>query len=450
MPAVGGVPSLSQIQCWTADYLIEAADHWKRSAVIWSEAYDDAFREVQSPGGSHWVGAGAEAAKQLVDGDRSRVAAAVDDLHVTATMARAASSDLTATRANLLNAVAAAEADGFTVGEDYSVRSVQRGLSPADAAARKALAETHAAAIRSGVFALAALDKHAAASITTAAAGVQSMSFGSDGGGARQNPVQATDWKTGPFPHQPPPRDPGLPQPPGGWSDDPVMEDAQRIAYGHAWQKHPTDWKNLTQDQLADLVHGMLTGDPRTDAGLHVGQVPGRSSTAIYKDGILVIHDPLTGDGGTVYRPINGYDEFLRLIGGAGAAPIVTSPPNIPPTVPHVPMGPMPLQPPHVPVNLPPSGIFDPNGLPPWLANPSPPAMPYSPQGPLIMPGVPLQSAPMASPAPAPGSGSVPHIDLSPPPNLGGDLAGAGQTTGPVAAAGGLSLLALLALLLPS
>jgi hypothetical protein len=53
----------------------------------------------------------------------------------------------------------------------------------------------------------------------------------------------------------------------------------------------------MTQDQLADMVHGMMTGDPRTDPDLHVGSIPGRSSTAIYKDGILVIHDPLTGDG---------------------------------------------------------------------------------------------------------------------------------------------------------
>ncbi len=448
MPAAAGVPSLSQLQGWTPDYLTEAADHWKRSAVIWSEAYDDAFREVQSPGGTYWTGAGADAAAQRVGADRTRVAGAVDDLHAAATAARAAADALAAARSNVLNAVAAAEADGFTIGEDYSVRSVQRGLSPADAAARKALAETHAATIRSEVFALAALDKGAAASITETASGLQAMSFGSGGASAPESPVQTVDWKTGPFPQDPPPGDPGLPQPPGGWSEDEVMEDAQRIAYGHAWEKHLTDWKNMTQDQLADLVHGMLTGDPRTDPDLHVGQIPGRSSTAIYKDGILVIHDPLTGDGGTVYRPTGGYDEFLKLVGGAGAAPIIASPPNIPPTVPHAPMDPLPLQPPHLPANLPPSGIFDPNGLPPWLANPSPPAMPYSPQGPLMMPNVPLQSGPVASPAPGPGL--MPHVDLSPPANLGGDLAGAGQTTGQVAAAGGLSLLALLALLLPS
>ena len=98
-------------------------------------------------------------------------------------------------------------ADGFTVGEDYSVRSVQRGLSPSGAATRSALAATHAATIRSEVFALAALDRDAAASITTAAAGVQSMSFGSGGAGAPKNPVQAVDWKTGPFPQDPPPGD---------------------------------------------------------------------------------------------------------------------------------------------------------------------------------------------------------------------------------------------------
>lgn len=445
MPAAAGVPSLSEVRSWTPDYLADVADHWERSAHAWSGAYDHAFREAQSPGGTRWTGEAAEAAVQRVGTDRTQVVGAVDDLHTTVTAARTAAADLTAARLNVLDAVAAAEADGFSVGEDYSVRSFQRGLSPAMAASRLAQAQAHAATIRSEVFALSALDQEAAASITTAAAGVQSLSFGHGGAGAPKSPVQAVDWKTGPLPEDPPPGDPGLPQPPGGWSDDAPTRTAQEIAYGHAWEKHLTDFKGMTQDQLATLVHGMLTGDPRSDPDLHVGSIPGGSSTAIYNDGILVIHDPFSNDSGTVFRPDHGYDDFLRLVGEAGAAPIIASPPNIPPTVPHAPMDPLPLQPPHVPVSLPPSSVFDPNGLPPWLVNPSPPAMPYSPQGPTIFPGVPLQSGPVA--APTPGPGLWPHIDLSPPPGMASDLQGAGQTTGPMAAAGGLGLAALLLLL---
>lgn len=447
MPASAGVPLLSQVRGWSPDYLTNAAGHWEQTARTWGDAYDRAFREVQSPGGTQWTGAGADAAVQRVGSDRLQVVGAVEDLHATAAAARTAAADLTAARANVLDAIAAAQADGFSVGEDYSIRSFENNLSPAAAAARQALAQTHATAIRSEVFALAALDQESATSITAAATGVQAMTFGA--GGAPQSPVQAVDWKTGPpLPQEPAPNDPGLPQPPGGWSTDPVMEDAQRIAYGHAWDKHLTDFPGMTQDQLAELVHGMLTGDPRTDPDLQVGQIPGRSSTAIWKDGILVIHDPLTGDGGTIYRPTNGFNEYLKWVGGgAGAAPIISAPPNIPPTVPHPTMGPMPLQPPHTPVTLPPSSIFDPSGLPPWLANPSPPAMPYAPQGPTIFPNMPLQSGPVG--APTPGPGLMPHIDM---PhintgNISADLANAGQASAPAAAAGGLSLAALLALL---
>jgi hypothetical protein len=84
-----------------------------------------------------------------------------------------------------------------------------------------------------------------------------------------------------------------------------VMDDAQRIAYGHAWKDHAAkDFPGMTPDQLADLVHGMLTGDPRTDPDLHVGQTP-RGATAIYKNGVLVLYDPAnTGDLGTVFRAL--------------------------------------------------------------------------------------------------------------------------------------------------
>jgi hypothetical protein len=199
----------------------------------------------------------------------------------------------------------------------------------------------------------------------------------------------------------------------------------------------------MTQDQLAEVVHDMMTGDPRVDPGLNVAAIPGRSSTAIYKDGILVIHDPLTGDGGTVYRPDSGFDEFLRLVGGAGRLPLIAEPPQIPPAL-HAPLDPLPLQPPHPPVDLPPAGIFDPNGLPPWLANPSVAPTPAAPQEPLIFPNTPLESPPIAI---SPGSsGLSPWIDLSPDPHFADDLATAGQANAPAAAAGGLSIAALLAL----
>lgn len=88
-----------------------------------------------------------------------------------------------------------------------------------------------------------------------------------------------------------------------------------------------------------------------------------------------MIHDPLTGDGGTVYPPTGGFDEFLRLIGGVGgAAPIIGAPPNLPPSLPHPVEAPLPRPASHVPAPLPSPLPADPSGLPPWLVNPSLPA----------------------------------------------------------------------------
>jgi hypothetical protein len=35
--------------------------------------------------------------------------------------------------------------------------------------------------------------------------------------------------------------------------------------------------------------------------------------TAFFKDGTLVLRDPNDFDGGTVYRPTDGFDAFLKL-----------------------------------------------------------------------------------------------------------------------------------------
>lgn len=326
--------------------------------------------------------------------------------------------DVRAAKREVLAAITTAENDGFSVGEDLSVTDARR-YDITTIVERNKAAKEHAEDIRWYAERLVQADSFVGERLQTKAADLEAIAFDGEGDGS---PGQV-QFVSNEFKLDPPPSDPGLPQPPGGWSDDPVMEDAQRIAYGHAWKKHLSDLKGMTQDQLAKLVHDMLTGNPQTDPSLQVGQIPGRSSTAIYKDGIVVIHDPLTGDGGTVYRPTGGFDEFLRLIGGAGAAPIIGAPPNLPPSLPHPVEAPLPQPAPHVPAPLPPPLPADPGGLPPWLVNPSLPATPVSPVGPLILPNTPLM--------PGPG------VDLNP-----------GQISAPVATVGAVGLAGILAFLL--
>lgn len=445
------LPTLTQIATWDTTHLRAAGQAWSVIADGWEEHFTSAQAASQAPGGSVWEGQAAEAAQNRTYDDLVKVRQLTDGLHGAAAVARRGADQLAEVKREVLDAVQHAEASGFTVGEDLSVTGRQQGGSLAEQGQRRAKAAEHAATIKARAAKLSELDRDVSGRVSAATADLNNVTFTESPTGSadgRESTIQAVDFSTAPLPLEPPPKDPGLPQPPGGWSDDPAMEDAQRIAYGHAWSKHLADWKGMTQDQLAEVVHDMMTGDPRADPGLNVAAIPGRSSTAIYKDGIVVIHDPLTGDGGTVYRPTNGFDEFLRLVGGAGGASLIADPPQIPPALHHPALDPLPLQSPHAPTSLPPAGIFDPAGLPPWLANSSAPPTPVSLQGPLIFPNTPLESPPIAvSPD---TSGLSPHIDFSPGPNIADDLATAGQANAPAVAAGGLSIAALLALLMLS
>lgn len=420
VPSRSGALTRSKIEEWPTQHLDDAATQLRRMGAESVALFDQHRRNVDSPRGTTWEGAAKDAAVDRVTADAAVVSQQTAVQNEAADIAENGGHDVRAAKQEALAAITAAADDGFNVAEDLSVTDA-RGYDINTIVERNRAAKEHAEDIRWYAERLEQADSFVGERLQTKAVELESIQFDGDGEARDGSPgrVYLVDHT---FKLDPPPSDPGLPQPPGGWSDDPVMEDAQRIAYGHAWQKHFSDFKGMTQDQLAKLVHDMLTGNPQTDPSLHVGQIPGRSSTAMYKDGIVVIHDPLTGDGGTVYRPTGGFDEFLRLIGGAGAAPIIGAPPNLPPTLPHPVEAPVPAPAPHAPVSIP-SLPADPNGLPPWLANPSAPPMPASPVGPLILPNTPLM----------PGSG----VDLNP-----------GQISAPAATVGAVGLAGILAFLL--
>ena len=85
---------------------------------------------------------------------------------------------------------------------------------------------------------MAATDEQVAAQITAATAGLKTISFGESSllpNAPATRPkkplIQAAGFHTPPPEGKNPPPDP----PPGGWSNDPLMRAAQKIAYGHAF-----------------------------------------------------------------------------------------------------------------------------------------------------------------------------------------------------------------------
>lgn len=81
------------------------------------------------------------------------------------------------------------------------------------------------------------------------------------------------------------------------------------ISSGHAFDKHVIERGEFpgvtTRRQFSGIIESaVVSGEGRVLSG-------GR--TAYWSDGIVVIRDPGTTDGGTAFRPTNGYDYFLGL-----------------------------------------------------------------------------------------------------------------------------------------
>jgi hypothetical protein len=124
------------------------------------------------------------------------------------------------------------------------------------------------------------------------------------------------------------------------------------------------------------------------------------------------------GDTIDVWYP----DRSGKKIHTPYASPLISGPPQLPPIAGPTPVPIPPPQVGHDPVALPSTRIFEPNGLPPWLQNPSSPGLHVSSQPPTIMPDVALPES-QPSPGAAPGGSSLL-------PDLAHDLAEAGKTAG--------------------
>ncbi|OBG25189.1 hypothetical protein [Mycobacterium sp. 852002-51057_SCH5723018] len=311
MAAGAALPTLSQVQTLDTAYLREAAEHWTRAGHLWEQTFGEVHNRISTPGDAAWTGQAAAAAHERSYLDLVKVRDASDQLHGAAAVAARGEERLQACIHAVLEAVEDARADGFSVGEDYSVTDRMRGGSSEFRAARLAVAQGHASFIRHRVAALVTGDHELAARIAAATKDIEALSFPEtsavDGTTAREderNKVRAVDnhtFKEAPNPEPDPPT--------GGWSDDPLMRAAQKIAYGHASSPngHMDDFPGMTKDQLADLVYGKLKRSIENPDGLRLGPSSTDRAPVIYdpRDNVLIIRDTsgVGGDCGTVFKP---------------------------------------------------------------------------------------------------------------------------------------------------
>lgn len=183
--------TLSQIQAWSTEHLVDAAAYWTQTADRWEDAFLTMRNQAQS---ITWHGAGGDALRQRTGADLSVVTSKADLLRQAAGIARNGASDISAAQRRVLYGVEDAQNAGFTVGQDLSVTDT-RSTSPAERATRQAQAEAFAADLRLRAEQLEGADTKVSGQLTAATAGLTGGGFAAGPGSSHST---AADNRTTP------------------------------------------------------------------------------------------------------------------------------------------------------------------------------------------------------------------------------------------------------------
>ncbi|WP_102142983.1 HNH/ENDO VII family nuclease [Mycobacterium hubeiense] len=182
-PAV--LPTKSRIQNWPSAHLESTA----AQLLAWADGSERLFEQhvqnVAAPGGTNWAGSAKDAAYARVTADMEVVRRQSQVQRDGADIASNGADDIQAAQRKALEAIAEAEADGFSVGEDLSVTEA-RYASPLlrAPAGRQEAALEHAENIRWHAEQLLATDRLVGDRLEAKAAELQGITFeqsGNDG-----------------------------------------------------------------------------------------------------------------------------------------------------------------------------------------------------------------------------------------------------------------------------
>ncbi|OSC37022.1 hypothetical protein [Mycobacterium decipiens] len=167
-------PTLSQLQAWDIEHLVNAANYWTKTADEW----EDIFTQMRNQAHSiPWEGEGGEALRTRASGDLATVTTNANRLRKAARIARAAASDISAAQRRVMYGVEDAQNDGFQVGEDLSVTDSRTSETAAEQAARQAQAQAFAGDINHRAAQLLGLETDVSKQLTVAAGDVGTLSF---------------------------------------------------------------------------------------------------------------------------------------------------------------------------------------------------------------------------------------------------------------------------------
>ncbi|MFL0289172.1 hypothetical protein ACJH6H_28445 [Mycobacterium sp. SMC-21] len=203
----GGSLTRADVEAWNTEHLDTAATHWSSTAQAWEEHFTTIHNGMTRPGGTTWEGAGADAASERSWMDLVTVRGAADALHSASAHATNGSGDVAWAKRRALNAITEAEEDGFTVGQDLSLKDTSTPSLLSDGEDRQSKAKEHAHAIQAAVQQLVDADKQTADRIHGALFPLNGVKFpGHDGDGNHDPTVEAVDYQK---PKEPPQDKPG-------------------------------------------------------------------------------------------------------------------------------------------------------------------------------------------------------------------------------------------------
>jgi hypothetical protein len=277
---MAGTLTRSRIEAFdqTANQLSQYASRWRAAGDALDHAADTYVAQVANPAGTQWQGQAASAALDAAHTDRVAVTSAVMHTQQMADLAEHGSASLLGAREGALQAIADAEDDDFTVGEDLSVADNEYRSDPARYASRMAKAQAHLAYIEHHAGLLEAENQRVAGQLGAGAAQMDGMTpatwrtakggaggpddtiVGDDHGKPQVRLVDNTTNGTPQLPYQEPPAARWDGPPPPGWHPG--------TGYWALDTDHPADGPNprpgpsLYQSNPPCVRPDSLTGPP--------------------------------------------------------------------------------------------------------------------------------------------------------------------------------------------
>jgi hypothetical protein len=168
------IPTRSQIESYSANHLVDAAEYWGGLAERWEDAHWQVRNQAHS---LLWEGEAGDALRTRTAADYVVATNHAERLRAASAIARQQAGELERLHNSVRYAIEDAEDAGFAVGEDLSVTDIHASSNLAELAARQAQAQVFAADIRQRASLLIAADADAAGNLTATAGGVGDIQF---------------------------------------------------------------------------------------------------------------------------------------------------------------------------------------------------------------------------------------------------------------------------------